>query len=45
MGPLIDQGAVSDYSNALIKAKEQGCEILYGGNVINDKKDFMLSQQ
>ena len=27
MGPLIDQGAVSDYSNALIKAKEQGCEI------------------
>jgi len=42
MGPLIDQGAVSDYSNALIKAKEQGCEILYGGNVINDKKGFYV---
>ena len=27
---------------ALIKAKEQGCEILYGGNVINDKKGFYV---
>jgi aldehyde dehydrogenase (NAD+) len=36
MGPLITEGAVEDMMAALEKAKEQGGEILYGGNRISD---------
>ena len=35
MGPLIDSNAVEDYSDALTKVKDEGGEILYGGNVLN----------
>ena len=34
MGPLIDQGAVKDYENAIAAAKEQGGKVLYGGKVM-----------
>ena len=34
MGPLIDQGAVDDYLNALEKAKSEGAEIVCGGKAI-----------
>ena len=35
MGPLIDKGAVNDFLQALEQAKQQGGEILYGGNAID----------
>jgi aldehyde dehydrogenase (NAD+) len=34
MGPLIDEGAVADYENAIKAAKEQGGKVLYGGKVL-----------
>jgi len=34
MGPLIDEGAVADYENAIKAAKEQGGKVLYGGKVM-----------
>jgi len=34
MGPLIDEGAVADYENAIKAAKEQGGEVLCGGKVL-----------
>ncbi|MBU2502441.1 aldehyde dehydrogenase family protein [bacterium] len=34
MGPLIDEGAVADYENAIKAAKEQGGKLLYGGKVL-----------
>ena len=34
MGPLIDEGAVADYVNAIKAAKEQGGKVLYGGKVL-----------
>ncbi len=34
MGPLIDEGAVKDYENAIKAAKEQGGKVLYGGKVL-----------
>ena len=34
MGPLIDEGAVSDYENAVKAAREQGGKVLYGGRVL-----------
>ncbi len=34
MGPLIDEGAVADYENALVAAKEQGGKVLYGAKVL-----------
>ena len=37
VGPLVDDKAVNDYSNALEIIKKENGEILYGGNVI--KKD------
>ena len=41
MGPLIDQNAINDFSNALIKAKEEGGKILYGGSVIDTEGCFV----
>jgi len=35
MGPLVNEAAVSDYTNALDKVREQGGEIVCGGNVID----------
>ena len=34
MGPLIDEGAVADYENAIKAAKQQGGKVLYGGKVL-----------
>ena len=34
MGPLIDEGAVQDYENAIAAAREQGGKVLYGGKVL-----------
>ncbi len=35
MGPLIDEGAVADYVNAVKAAAEQGGKLLYGGKVLS----------
>ncbi|MBS3742050.1 MAG: aldehyde dehydrogenase family protein [Candidatus Cloacimonetes bacterium] len=34
MGPVVNQAAVNNYQNALEKIKEQGGEIIYGGNIV-----------
>jgi aldehyde dehydrogenase (NAD+) len=34
MGPLVNEGAVADFKNALEKVQESGGEILYGGETI-----------
>ncbi len=34
MGPLIDEGAVKDYENAIAAAREQGGKVLCGGKVL-----------
>ena len=41
MGPLIDQKAIDDFSNALEKVKKEGGEILYGGNFIDGPGCFV----
>jgi len=41
MGPLIDQGAVDDYLNALEKARSEGAEILCGGKAIEGDGFFV----
>jgi aldehyde dehydrogenase (NAD+) len=35
MGPLVNESAIDDYQNALAKVREQGGEIIYGGNRID----------
>jgi aldehyde dehydrogenase (NAD+) len=35
MGPLVNEAAMNDYDNALDKVREQGGEIVYGGNRID----------
>ena len=42
MGPLIDQMAVDDYTNAINKAKEQGGKVLCGGNPIQLNNGFFV---
>ena len=42
MGPLIDQMAIDDYVNAINKAKEQGGEVLCGGNQIKSNNGFFV---
>jgi len=42
MGPLIDQMAVDDYTNAINKAKEQGGKVLCGGNPIQSNNGFFV---
>ncbi len=37
MGPLIDEGAVKDYENAIKAAVAQGGKIIYGGKVLRAK--------
>ena len=41
MGPLIDDKAIQDFNSALTKVKEEGGDILYGGNVIESKGSFV----
>ena len=41
MGPLIDINAINDFENALVKAKEEGGEILVGGKPIDGKGCFV----
>ena len=41
MGPLIDQGAVDDYSKAIKAALDEGGELLCGGRVL-DKDGFFV---
>ena len=42
MGPLIDQGAVDDYLSALEKVKQEGGEILCGGEVVAGDGFYVL---
>ena len=42
MGPLIDKGAVDDYLAALEKVKQEGGEILYGGEVVDGNGFYVL---
>ena len=41
MGPLIDDAAVQDYSDAIKQAVDEGGEILCGGKVIDRKGSFV----
>jgi aldehyde dehydrogenase (NAD+) len=41
MGPLIDAAAVARYREAIATAREQGGEVLYGGNVLNAPGNFV----
>ncbi len=41
MGPLVDAGAVQEFENALEIIKDQGGEILYGGNRIDSPGFFV----
>ena len=41
MGPLVDDGAVKDYKEALKIIEEQGGKILYGGNVLDVPGSFV----
>ncbi len=34
VGPLVDKSAVEDFKNALVKVKEEGGTVLYGGEVL-----------
>jgi len=42
MGPLIDQDAVDDYLSALDKVNEEGGEIRYGGEVLDQDGFYVL---
>jgi len=37
MGPLLDQAAVENMQKAIEKAKEEGGEVIYGGNILTGK--------
>ncbi len=41
MGPLVDAAAVEVYQRALVEIKKAGGEILYGGNIIDNKGYFV----
>lgn len=41
MGPLIDQQAVDNYTNAISQLKEQGGEVLFGGQAIKGDGFFV----
>ena len=41
MGPLIDQSAVNEYSNAIKNALDEGGKLLYGGKSIDGKGFFV----
>ncbi len=37
VGPLIDTGAVNDFTNALTQVKKEGGKVVYGGKVLSGK--------
>ena len=41
MGPLIDSKAIDDFMQALKQVKEEGGEVLYGGNIIEREGCFV----
>ena len=41
MGPLVNEKAVSDYSNAIERANISGGEVLYGGSAIDGPGNFV----
>ncbi len=41
MGPLVNTNAMDDYDNALVKVREQGGEVLYGGNRLDRSGHFV----
>jgi aldehyde dehydrogenase (NAD+) len=41
MGPLIDSKAIDDFMQALKQVKEEGGEVLYGGNIIQREGYFV----
>jgi aldehyde dehydrogenase (NAD+) len=41
MGPLVNESAVEDYSNAIKSALENGGEVLYGGSAIDGMGHFV----
>ena len=41
MGPLIDKNAIDDFLNAIARAKEEGGEVVYGGDAIDSKGCFV----
>ena len=41
MGPLVNESAVEDYSNAIKKSQEAGGEILYGGSSLEGPGNFV----
>jgi aldehyde dehydrogenase (NAD+) len=41
MGPLIDSKAIDDFMQALKRVKEEGGEVLYGGNIIQREGYFV----
>ena len=41
MGPLINDNAVSDYEDAIKKAKNSGGEIIFGGDIVNGDGYFV----
>ncbi len=41
MGPLIDEKAVEDFKNALVKVQDQGGKVLYGGNYLTREGYFV----
>ena len=42
MGPLINEGAVLDFENAIQEAKDSGGEIIYGGTKYKENTNFVL---
>ncbi len=41
MGPLVNENAVNDYNSALEKIRESGGEILYGGEILEGKGNYV----
>ena len=41
MGPLVNNSAVEDYSNAIEKAVSSGGDVLYGGSTIDGKGNYV----
>ena len=42
MGPLVNQDAVSDFLAAIKKAKDQGGEVIFGGERYNDSANYVF---
>ena len=41
MGPLIDEGAIEDYENAIVKIDKEGGKVIYGGKRIEGEGCFV----